>query len=235
MDTAMLMQRSMPPLPDQRHRVGSVSSSGSQAILDEQRSPAPDSVGYPSIASGRHPEPPTPSTPSKSREKKSSGKRLLKRQVSRPASPVVSIVASVDSLPTPVSTSEPTRIISLMRALGGRMRGEIEYQGDVGGSWNSGYAYIDDDKGYLMCDSGQNSGGSFFTTLISDLRGCRVLPVEYPEAGKACLELVTADQKAAGENNTAHAAPGLGRLELVARRAAVLAASSACGSEDGQR
>lgn len=198
MDTAMLMQRSAPPLPDQRHRVGSVSSSGSQPILDEQRMTAPDSLGYPSVASNRHPELPAPPTPSKSREKKSS-KRLLKRQVSRPTSPVVNPFASVDSLPTPVTTSEPARLISLMKALGGRMRGEIEYQGDASGAWTSGYAYIDDDKGYLMCDSGQNSGGSFFTTLISDLRGCRVLPVEYPESGKACLELVTADQKATGE------------------------------------
>ncbi|PNY28405.1 Inhibitory regulator protein BUD2/CLA2 [Tolypocladium capitatum] len=199
MDNAMLMQRGAPPLPDQRHRVGSVSSSGSQPILDEQRTPAPDSVVYPSASSHRHPEAPNPPTPSKSREKKaSSSKRLLKRQASRPTSPVVNPCASVDSLPTPVATCEPTRIISLMNALGGRMRGEIEYLGDAGGAWNCGYAYIDDDKGYLMCDSGQDSGGSF-TTLISDLQGCRVLPVEYPESGKACLELVTADQQATGE------------------------------------
>lgn len=199
MDAAMLKQRGV-PVPDQRHRMGSVSSSGSQALLDDQRSPpAPslESVGHTSLSSNRHTEPSTPSTPSKSRDKKST-KRLLKRQSSRPTSPGPAPIASVDSLPTPVTTSEPTRLMSLMKALNGRMRGEIEYQGDAGGAWSSGYAYIDDEMGYLMCDSGQNSDG--FTTLISDLRGCRVLPVEYPESGKACLELVTAEQRATGES-----------------------------------
>ncbi|KAJ6437183.1 GTPase activating protein (BUD2/CLA2) [Purpureocillium lavendulum] len=198
MDAAMLKQRVV-PIPDQRHRMGSVSSSGSQPLLDDQRSPpAPslESIGY-SISSNRHTEPSTPSTPSKSKDKKSN-KRLLKRQSSRPTSPGPSPIASVDSLPTPVITSEPVRLMSLMKALNGRMRGEIEYQGDAGGAWSSGYAYIDDEKGYLMCDSGQNSNG--FTTLISDLRGCRVLPVEYPESGKACMELVTAEQQATGES-----------------------------------
>jgi len=68
------------------------------------------------------------------------------------------------------------------------MRGEIEYQGETGGPWHSGVAYIEEEKGCLMFDSGQN--GPFHIPLVSDLRGCRVLPVDYPELTKECLELV---------------------------------------------
>lgn len=75
-----------------------------------------------------------------------------------------------------------------MRTLCGRMRGEIEYQGETGGPWHSGVAYIEEEKGCLMFDSGQN--GPFHIPLVSDLRGCRVLPVDYPELTKECLELV---------------------------------------------
>lgn len=69
------------------------------------------------------------------------------------------------------------------------MRGDIEYQSDAGAkTWHSGVAYIDDEKGCLMFNSGQD--GPFFATLISDLRGCIVLPVKHPDDGRECLELV---------------------------------------------
>lgn len=196
LDASLLLQRSIPTAADQRHRVGSVSSSGSQPLLDEHRThPATlDIPGFPSttaISTSRLPDPPTPSTPSKSRDKKLTGKRLLRRHASRPSSPVPTPYPSVDALSLPIETSEPTKLIMLMKTLGGRMRGDLEYQAEDGDTWKGGVAYIDDERGSLMFNSGQE--GPFFTTLISDLRGCVLLPVVRPEDDKDCFELLAAD------------------------------------------
>ncbi|KAM5380950.1 hypothetical protein ACJZ2D_003259 [Fusarium nematophilum] len=181
MDASMLAQRSIPPTSE-RHRVGSVSSSGSLHPADEpkQQSGSLDSVHH-SAMSGRE-------SLAAAKEKKSSSRRLMKRQSSRPTSPLISPPPTVDSLPLPVATDDANKVLLLMRSLCGRMRGEIEYQGETGGPWHSGVAYIEEDKGCLMFDSGQN--GPFHIPLVSDLRGCRVLPVDYPELTKECLELV---------------------------------------------
>ncbi len=78
----------------------------------------------------------------------------------------------------------------LMKTLSGRMRGEIEYQNKPEEQWNRGIGYIDEEKGSLMFDAGEQ--GPFFTALVPDLRGCRVLPVERPDKDGQCLELVSA-------------------------------------------
>lgn len=177
----MLAQRSV-PRTSERHRVGSVSSSGSLHPNDEPlQSGSLDSAHHQSTMAGREPL-------GAPREKKISSRRLMKRQSSRPTSPLISPPPTVDSLPLPIATDDANKVLLLMRTLCGRMRGEIEYQGETGGPWHSGVAYIEEDKGCLMFDSGQN--GPFHIPLVSDLRGCRVLPVEYPELGKECLELV---------------------------------------------
>ncbi|KAF4451564.1 hypothetical protein F53441_5420 [Fusarium austroafricanum] len=180
MDTSMLAQRSVPPPTSERHRVGSVSSSGSLHPSDELRPQLSslDSLSH-SIISGRD-------SLVGSKDKKA--RRLMKRQSSRPTSPLISPPPTVDSLPLPIATDDANKVLLLMRTLCGRMRGEIEYQGETGGPWHSGVAYIEEEKGCLMFDSGQN--GPFHIPLVSDLRGCRVLPVDYPELTKECLELV---------------------------------------------
>uniref|UniRef100_A0A0D2XM72 Ras-GAP domain-containing protein n=1 Tax=Fusarium oxysporum (strain Fo5176) TaxID=660025 RepID=A0A0D2XM72_FUSOF len=126
--------------------------------------------------------------PTSERHRVGSSRRLMKRQSSRPTSPLISPPPTVDSLPLPIATDDANKVLLLMRTLCGRMRGEIEYQGETGGPWHSGVAYIEEEKGCLMFDSGQN--GPFHIPLVSDLRGCRVLPVDYPELTKECLELV---------------------------------------------
>lgn len=71
------------------------------------------------------------------------------------------------------------------------MRGDVECQVDVGGAWRSGFAFIDDERGCLVGHPAlKGFAGSTLTTLVPDLRGCRVLPAEYPESGRSCLELV---------------------------------------------
>ncbi|KAH7149172.1 hypothetical protein B0J13DRAFT_299207 [Dactylonectria estremocensis] len=181
MEASMLAQRSVPPT-NERHRVGSMSSSGSQHPSDEPKPSASlDTLTYHSPVSIREPV----STP---KDKKSSSRRLMKRQSSRPTSPLISPPPTVDSLPLPIATDDANKVLLLMRTLCGRMRGEIEYQGESGGPWHTGVAYIEEEKGCLMFDSGQN--GPFHITLANDLRGCRVLPVDFPEQTKECLELV---------------------------------------------
>ncbi|KAH8171461.1 GTPase-activator protein for ras-like GTPase domain-containing protein [Sarocladium implicatum] len=189
LDMSMLAQRSAPPGLENRHRVSSVSSSGSQALTEDHK-PSPgslDTMDFPNIATSRIPEFATPQLPP--REKKSSGRRLMKRQSSRPTSPLVAAPPTIDSIPFPVLASDAQKIILLMKTLCGKMRGEVEYQGENGGPWYAGIAYIDVDKGCLMFDSGQ--AGPFHIPLVSDLRGCRVLPVDYPDAGRQCIELVS--------------------------------------------
>lgn len=192
MDMAMLttQRANAPSGSENRHRVGSVSSSGSQAVTEEQRQPASglESTGFPTIMSGRTPEPIIP--PSKL-DKRAPSRRLVKRQSSRPASPPAIHPPSIDALPYPMFTDSPQTILLLIGTLCGKMRGEVEYQGESGGPWHTGIAYIDEERGCLMFDSGQN--GPFHIPLVADLRGCRVLPVDYPQVGKRCLELVSSN------------------------------------------
>lgn len=160
-----------------RHRVGSFSSAGSQPLFDDSRMP-----------------PPLPARPSEAstgsvREKKASTRRLVKRQSSRPTSPQLS-TPSVDSLPIPVPTEDANKVLLLMKTLCGRMRGEVEYRAEPTGSWTKGIAYVDEERGSLMFDSGLN--GPFHTALVVDLRGCRVSPLTLANSEKHCLEVTSA-------------------------------------------
>lgn len=197
MDGALAVRpQSTAPPADSRHRVGSFSSSNSQPFLDSDVRPPPTvlesvtvgyhSVGYPSVAPTRPPDLKITSTSSK--DKKSSNRRLIKRGVSRPTSPVISPPPSVDSLPLPIPTDDANRILQLMKTLCGRMKGEIEYQSELNGPWYAGISYIDEDRGSLLFDSTQN--GPFHIPIVTDLRGCRVIPIDGPDDKGKCLEVL---------------------------------------------
>ncbi|KAI0164491.1 Rho GTPase activation protein [Hypoxylon sp. FL1284] len=190
MDGALMLRQHSSGTPtEHRHRVGSFSSSGSQQVLDmEVRTPPAvlESVGYPSVAPTRPPDLKIPVASSK--EKKSSNRRLTKRVSSRPTSPVLSPAPSVDSLPVPIPTDDANKIILLMRTLCGRMKGEVEYQGELNGPWYAGVCYIDEERGSLLFDPGQS--GQFHIPLVADLRGCRVYPFEIPDDKGKCLEIL---------------------------------------------
>ncbi|KAK1469057.1 GTPase-activator protein for Ras-like GTPase [Colletotrichum melonis] len=187
MDGALRQQFMNAASREGRQRVGSFSSSGSQPLYDDARSPPPpiESLGFPSVIPARHSEIPL-GVANSLKEKKLSTKRLIKRQSSRPTSPPTSSTPSVDSLPIPVPTENANNILLMMKNLCGRMRGEIEFQTDPRGPWQLGIAYVDEEKGSLMFDSGHD--GPFHIPLISDLRGCRVAPVVLPD-GKRCLDV----------------------------------------------
>jgi hypothetical protein len=176
---------------DNRHRVGSFSSSGSTPLPDADGRPRAtvlDSMGYTSVVPGRAPDLKITVSSAQKHEKRSTNRRLIKRNSSRPTSPLVSPIPSVDSLPLPIPTHDANRVLILMRTLCGRMKGEVQYQAEPNGTWYSGICYIDEERGSLLFESGQ--GGSFHLPLISDLRGCRVLPIDLPDIEGRALEIV---------------------------------------------
>jgi GTPase-activator protein for Ras-like GTPase len=168
-----------------RHRIGSVHSTASSSFHDALPQTASDtstSLGYPSITR------PPPSQLQKSNSVKG-GRKLVKRS-SRPTSPISTMnsdVPSVDSLPFPVATGDANKILMLMKTLCGRMKGQVEYQTVEHGPWYPGICYIDDAKGALMYEG--DDRGPFHITVISDLRGCRVKPINSTERQVKCLEL----------------------------------------------
>ncbi|KAK0702625.1 hypothetical protein B0T21DRAFT_299791 [Apiosordaria backusii] len=183
MDSAFRQQ--LAPAVEARHRVGSFSSS--LPVADELRlpplQPPLDAYRLPDLQQ-------TPLSTSAQKDKKSSStrSRLTKRPSSRPSSPLLSLPPSVDSLPLPIPTTDANKVLLLMKNLCGRMRGDIEYQRESGGPWHSGVCYIEEDKGSLMFDPGDR--GPFHTTLVPDLRGCRVVPMEQMDGEYQCLEII---------------------------------------------
>ncbi|KAK0616233.1 hypothetical protein B0T14DRAFT_567850 [Immersiella caudata] len=171
------------PAPETRHRVGSFSSAGSLPV-DDLRLPSLQ----PPPLEGYRPSDLQLST-SKERKPSSTRSRLTKRPTSRPTSPLLSPSPSVDSLPLPVPTTDANKVLLLMKNLCGKMRGEAEYQRESGGPWTSGMCYIEDEKGCLMFDTGEN--GPFHTPILPDLRSCRVTPVDKSEKGHSCLEITS--------------------------------------------
>lgn len=164
-----------------RHRIGSVHSTTSASYDVESRPDVSNSLGFPSIAT----------RPSPQLQKSNSvkgGRRLVKRS-SRPTSPLPAMndVPFIDSLPLPVATADANKILMLMKTLSGRMRGEVEYQTTDQGPWYSGVCYIDEVKGALMYDG--DDRGPFHLTVVPDLRGCRVRPINSKERPIKCLEL----------------------------------------------
>ena len=177
-------RQQLAPATELRNRLGSFSSATSLPVTDDMRMASLQSP----VESYKSMDfiPPGSSGPSKDK-KGGARSRLSKRPSSRPSSPLSSLPPSVDSLPLPIPTTDANKILLLMKNLCGRMRGEIEYQKELGSPWVGGMCYIEEEKGSLMFDPGDI--GPFHTALISDLRGCRVVPVEQSEATGQCLEI----------------------------------------------
>ncbi|KAH6613813.1 hypothetical protein B0J18DRAFT_374815 [Chaetomium sp. MPI-SDFR-AT-0129] len=186
MDGAFRQQ--LGPALETRNRMGSFSSATSLSTTDDVKLPPFAS----SFESYHHPDFQQQSATPSSKDKKPCGprSRLSKRSSSRPSSPLSSLPPSVDSLPLPIPTTDVNKILLLMKNLCGRMRGEVEYQKDFSAPWVGGLCYIEEERGSLMFDPGDS--GPFHTPLISDLRGCRVAPVDSLDRDSPCLEVSSA-------------------------------------------
>jgi hypothetical protein len=182
MDGALRQQ--LAPAGEPRNRIGSFSAAASLSVQDTKAS------SYPSpIDSYKHADLQQLAASLQPKDKRSSSarSRLTKRPSSRPSSPLSSLPPSVDSLPLPIPTTDANKVLLLMKNLCGRMRGEVEYQRDASSPWMRGLCYIDEERGSLMFDPGDS--GPFHTALISELRGCRVVPLECADRDAACLEI----------------------------------------------
>jgi hypothetical protein len=165
-----------------RHRIGSVHSATSPSFHDvEPRVDKSNSLGFPSVT--------TKPAPQLQKSNSVKGGRKLLKKSSRPTSPLppMNDVPSIDSLPFPVTTGDANKILMLMKTLCGRMRGNVEYQTAELAPWYSGICYIDDIKGSLMYEGHER--GPFHITVVSDLRGCRVRPVNSKERPIKCIEI----------------------------------------------
>ncbi|KAB5577563.1 hypothetical protein GE09DRAFT_1168514 [Coniochaeta sp. 2T2.1] len=181
------------PAAEHRHRVGSFSSATSltRTTIEDQRVPLVHTrVDLPTASPAsqkRTPELQTSPAINPKEKKTTSRSRLVKRVSSRPNSPMVAPPPSVDSLPLPIPTSDPNKILLLMKTLCGRMRGELEYRRESTGPWYRGVCYVDEEKGSLMFESGDL--GPFHMPIVADLRGCRISPVDQGDISSGCLEI----------------------------------------------
>lgn len=171
--------------PRNRQRIGSIHSTNSSSFHDiEPRPDANTAVGF-LTTSNRH----TLTKSNSLKKEKGSGRRLAKKH-SRPTSPFQASVdvPAIDSLPDPVPTGDARKVLSLMKCLRGRMKGEVEYQTVERGQWYRGVCYIDNVKGSLMYED--DDKGPFDIAVATDLRGCRVKPITYSlERQVRCLEI----------------------------------------------
>lgn len=173
--------------PKGRLRVGSVHATSSSSLLEvEPRSaPAGSPATDPSYSQLQN------SVTFKEKEKKGS-RRLVKRPSSRTTSPSpvpYNHVPCIDVLPVPVPTNDANKIVSLMRKLHGRMKGEVEYQNTEDGPWFSGVCSIDELKGTLMCEG--DDRGRLHVPVMPDLRRCLVRPTTLANRSERCLEIST--------------------------------------------
>lgn len=176
--------------PPRHQAISSSSSKGRSRIssVHSIMSPSSKDVGHqPEINSSSIPLIATPPPLQKSNSTK--GSRRLIRKSSQPASPLATTIdiPSIDSLLTPVATDNVNKVLSLMKTLCGRMRGDVEHQMIGQETWLSSTCYIDEAEGALKY-SGDDREASY-QTLLPNLRGCRVRPVDLKEKSNRCLQI----------------------------------------------
>ena len=187
------LRQQLAPAAESRHRVSSFSSAGSVAAHEDLIGPrlhSPfDSPVIPPVSQRSVSDVQTSPHATFKENRTSSRSRLVKRLSSRPASAFASPPPSVDSLPLPIPTTDANKLLMLMKTLGGKMNGEVEYQRDITDPWSFGVCYVDEARGSLMLDSGDM--GHVHVPIVSDLRTCRVLPVNNRGDNTRCLEIAS--------------------------------------------
>lgn len=168
---------SSPFLPRPRKRIGSVNT----ARLPPEKSTEDglSSIGFPSVL----PSPPLPE------QGPQPGRQRVFKTPPRTMSPISNPAAIGDWLPSAVATSDPNKILQLMKTTCGRMHGILSFRTTTASSWVSGYCAINVASGSLIY---QTKGEvSLAKTLIPDLRGCQVRTLFEPESRMAYLDVST--------------------------------------------
>ncbi|KAF2084299.1 Rho GTPase activation protein, partial [Saccharata proteae CBS 121410] len=161
-----------------RHRIGSVHSTGPGPFqgLDDTVT----SIGHPSTISPPSAVPPRSGSVARTK---------LTKQPPRPTSPLpyAHSPAQPDSWVSPVPASDAKKILKLMRATCGRMKGILAFRRGETSPWALSYCYINEESGSLVYEP--KSDNSYHRTLIPDLRGCRVKTAYDAESYTAYIDV----------------------------------------------
>ena len=177
LDDAPSDKASSPFMARPRKRIGSVNTARlpPDTVAEHDLS----SIGFPSVL----PSPPLPeqgSEPSRQRVFKSPPRSM---------SPISNPAPNGDWLPSASATSDPNKILQLMKTTCGRMHGILSFRTTTASSWVSGYCAINVASGSLIY---QTKGEvSLARTLIPDLRGCQVRTLYDLESRLTYLDVST--------------------------------------------
>jgi hypothetical protein len=134
-----------------RTRIGSINTaSPTQPKVPEDPS---SSIGFPSIQSPKYTS------------------LAIRNRLSK-ATGVIGGANNQDSFASPLSSTEATKILQLMKTTCGRMHGILSFRTAPTTSWTSGYCAINVATGSLIYQA--KGEPALAKTLIPDLRGCRV-------------------------------------------------------------
>lgn len=183
--TAFDNQRSevSPGLMRSRNRFGSVNTTPSQAKASEDLI----SIGFPSIQSSalsaltsHAPKSPTPTYVNQA----ASRSPLDKLPPAQPG-----VANSHASFVSPLSYSDSSKILKLMKATCGRMHGILSFRNSPTASWTLGYCVINAASGSLIYQT--NGEPALARTLIPDLRGCKIRTLYDTELRTTYLSVST--------------------------------------------
>lgn len=157
--------------PKSRTRLGSINAAGPQPKTPDEPT---SSIGFPSI------QPPSVSSQTAARQ-----------QLSKPGgSPLLTAVGKDHSgISSPLSNTDASRILQLMKATCGRMYGILSFRTTPTASWTPGYCIINVATGSLIYQA--KGEPALAKTLIPDLRGCRVRTLFDPELQASYLSVST--------------------------------------------
>ncbi|CAG8946074.1 unnamed protein product [Penicillium salamii] len=151
-----------------RTRIGSINTaSPSQSKVPEDPS---SSIGFPSI-------------------QKYASHTVPRNRLSKAAAGLVGGAINQDSFASPLSSTEATKILQLMKTTCGRMHGILSFRSAPTTSWTSGYCAINVATGSLIYQA--KGEPALAKTLIPDLRGCRVRTMFDPDLQTTYLSVHT--------------------------------------------
>ncbi|PWY88481.1 GTPase activating protein [Aspergillus heteromorphus CBS 117.55] len=153
-----------------RNRLGSINTATAQSKASDDQT---GSIGYPSIQS------PTYLSQSLGRHRSSKP----------PGGSGLATSVSANQTPSPLSSTDASKILQLMKTTCGRMHGILSFRTASTTAWSSGYCAINVATGSLIYQA--KGEPALAKTLIPDLRGCQVRSLVDPELRTNYLSVST--------------------------------------------